>query len=162
MNATLRHLKPIIVVIFIISAITTANGQAKNAIGFGPAINTSQKGGGFGGLVQGEIKVARSFSIVPSIGVEIPYIAYFSLAAKYYILPGLFTTLGPLAHIGGDDGIYAGLGGSAAAGVELLSKRRHVIDLILHGDVIKMDDRGNAGSVVGLRLIYNFSFSKRY
>lgn len=152
--------KLILTLLCFIFSIAAVSGQAKNSIGFGPAINSSREGGGFGAILQGEIKVARAFAIVPAIGVEIPYVAYFSLAGKYYFQSDMYVTLGALAHLGGDDGVGdSGLGGTAGIGYELVSSKSHVLDLNLHGDVMQID--GSAAPVVGLRLTYNFSFSGR-
>lgn len=160
MNSLSKVTISALIALFIISNAFLANGQAKNAIGFGVGANTSGAGGGGGAVFQGEIKVTKSFSIVPSVGVEVPYVGYVGLAGKYYIAPRFYSSLGALAYFSGDD---AGIGGSMALGYEVLSTRRHIIDLALHGDAVKISDSGgNTGAIVGLRLIYNFSFSKRY
>jgi len=132
--------------------------QAKSAIGLGPALNASKNGQGFGGVLMAEIKVAKAFSVEPSIGVEIPYTAYLGLAGKYYFADRIHANLGALLHIGGEDASDSGIGGTIGIGRELMVSRRHVLDLNLHGDVIKMD--GNAAPVVGLRLTYQFCFGK--
>jgi hypothetical protein len=134
------------------------NAQAKHAIGIGPALNGNKDGMGFGGTLLGEIKVAKAFSIVPAIGVEIPYVGYVALGAKYYFHRSMYTNLGALLHIGGEDGADSGIGGSLGIGGALLAGKRNLLDLNLHGDAIKMD--GDLAPVVGLRLTYQFSFSK--
>jgi hypothetical protein len=146
----------------IIFSINTAKGQAKTALGFGPAINISKTGsydpeGGIGVRLQGEIRLANRFSLVPSIGVETPYIAYFGVSGKYYPVDKFHLMLGGIAYIGGD--VSAGVGPSIAVGYQLLSSRRHFIDIDLHGEIIKVDTYENT-TVIGLRLTYNFSFSR--
>ncbi len=147
----------------ILFSVQTTMGQAKNALGIGPAINTSKQGsynteGGFGGVLQGEIKLAPKFALIPAIGVEIPYTGYGGLSVKYYPVDKVHLKLGAIAYIGGD--IDAGLAPSVDVGCQLLSSGRHFIDLDLHGEVIKIDQYENT-TVIGLRLTYNFSFSKQ-
>jgi len=143
-------------------SINTASGQAKNALGFGPAINVSKTGsyhreGGIGARLQGEIKLANRISLVPSIGVESPYNGYLGVSGKYYPVDRFHLLLGGIAYIGGD--ISAGVGPSVGVGYQLVSSRRHFIDIDLHGEIIKVDPYENT-TVLGLRLTYNFSFSK--
>ncbi len=143
-------------------SIDTAKGQAKNALGFGPAINVSKTGsydaeGGIGARLQGEVKLANRISIVPSIGVETPYNFYFGVSGKYYPMDRLHLMLGGIAYIGGD--VLGGVGPSVAVGYQLLSSRRHMIDIDLHGEIIKVDPYENT-TVLGMRVTYNFSFSR--
>jgi hypothetical protein len=147
---------------FIHCSINTANGQAKNALGFGPAINVSKTGAynsevGIGARLQGEIKLANRISLVPSIGGETPYSVYLGVSGKYYPIDRFHLLLGGIAYIGGD--ISAGVGPSVAVGYQLVSSSRHFIDLDFHGEIIKVDPYENT-TVLGLRLTYNFSFSK--
>lgn len=115
------------------------SGQAKNAIGLGPALNVSGNGGGFGAVLQGEIKVARSFSVAPALGVELPYVGYFSLSGRYYLSRAWYGSLGGIAYVGGENGAGSGLGGTAAIGHQIFASRRHILDLSLHGDVLKVN-----------------------
>ncbi|MEO5894002.1 MAG: hypothetical protein ABIQ31_27335 [Ferruginibacter sp.] len=135
------------------------HAQAKNAIGIGPAINGSKEGTGMGAVLQGEIRLAKSFALVPSIGVEIPYVGYTGLSGKYYLPNKTHVSLGGFLHVGGDDAGDSGFGGSAGFGIELLSTQKHIIDLDIHGDVFQID--GDPAFVGGLRLTYNFSFSRQ-
>ena len=146
----------------VLFSINIANGQAKNALGLGPAANISKTGSygwenGFGARLQGEIKLANRVSLVPSIGVETPYSAYFGVSAKYYPVDKFHLLLGAIAYIGGD--VNAGVGPSAAVGYQLISSRRHFLDIDLHGEIIKVDPYENT-TVLGIRLTYNFSFSR--
>jgi hypothetical protein len=76
-------------------------GQAKSSIGLGPSIshfgkpssnNSSgifrnypyERKVGFGGVLQGEIKLSRAFSLAPSLGAENESFAYFGLSGKIY------------------------------------------------------------------------------
>ncbi|WP_183568034.1 hypothetical protein [Mucilaginibacter sp. SP1R1] len=132
------------------------NAQAKNAIGVGLGLNVSKENSqGFGGVFQGEIKLSKSVSLLPSLGVEIPYVIYLGLGSRYYFTPKVYGSIGGFAHYDGDNG---GLGGSAGVGFILLSARKQVLDLNLHGDYMEKDHRNTP--VAGFRLIYSFSFSK--
>jgi len=146
----------------ILLSINNANGQAKNALGFGPAINFSKTGSydpedGLGARLQGEIKLGNRVSLVPSIGGETPYNAYFGVSGKYYPVDRFHMMLGGIAYIGGD--VSAGVGPSIALGYQLLSSQRHFIDVDFHGEIIKVEPYENT-TVLGLRLTYNFSFSR--
>lgn len=141
----------------------TVNGQAKNALGIGPALNISKRGSydnptGFGGRLQGEIKLVNKISLVPSFGIEGPYTGYFGISGKYYPADRFHVMAGGIAYIGGD--LYAGIGPSLAVGYQLLASKRHFIDIDLHGDIIKVDPKGHT-NIIGLRLTYNFSFSRQ-
>ncbi|MCD0489555.1 hypothetical protein LPB86_15040 [Pedobacter sp. MC2016-14] len=143
-------------------SINTAYGQAKNALGLGPAINVSKTGSynresGIGARLQGEIKLANRISLVPSIGLETPYNGYLGISGKYYPIPRFHLLFGGIAYIGGD--VYAGVGPSVAIGYQLVGSRRNFIDIDLHGEIIKVDPYENT-TVLGLRLTYNFSFSR--
>lgn len=140
----------------------TVKGQAKNALGIGPALNSSKRGSydnptGFGGRLQGEIKLVNKISLVPSIGLEGPYNGYFGVSGKYYPVDRFHLMAGGIAYIGGD--LYSGVGPSVAVGYQILASGRHFIDLDLHGEIIKVDPYENT-TVLGLRLTYNFSFSR--
>lgn len=138
---------------------THAYSQAKNSIGAGLALNASKEGSGYGGVLQGEIKLAKEFSMVPSVGIETPYTGYFGLGGKYYIEPGFYIRLGALAYLGGEEGSDNGIGATASGGYELISEQRSILDLNLHGDFIRINHQ--ATPIVGIRLTYNFSFSKQ-
>lgn len=132
--------------------------QAKNAIGIGLALNTSKEGAGFGAIFQGEVKINKSISITPALGVETPYVVYAGLGGKYYFRPDFYGSFGAFGHIGNFDGDSDGLGGTAGIGFILLSSTRDVLDLGFHCDFLKLKDQGTP--LVGLRLTYNFSFNK--
>jgi hypothetical protein len=140
----------------------TAKGQAKNALGIGPALNFSKRGSynnptGFGGRLQGEIKLINKISLIPAFGIEVPYTGYIGVSGKYYPADRFHLMAGGIAYIGGD--LYTGVGPSLAVGYQLLASKRHFIDIDLHGDIIKVDPKGST-TIIGLRLTYNFSFSK--
>ncbi|MDN5283870.1 MAG: hypothetical protein JWR38_144 [Mucilaginibacter sp.] len=132
--------------------------QAKNAIGVGLALNSTREGAGFGGILQGEVKINRFISITPALGAETPYVVYASFGGRYYFSPDIYGSLGALGHIGNLDGDSDGYGGTAGIGFILLSTTRDVIDLGFHCDYITLKDNGTP--LVGLRLTYNFSFNK--
>ena len=157
MNIKSTSLKLILFIFTIALSLNNANGQAKNALGFGPALNVSGEGMGIGARLQGEIKINRKIAIVPAIGLEVPYFAYAGISGKYYFQPRFYGMLGILANIASLDTGDQGIGGSAALGYELVSSRKHILDLNLHGDTFTAE--GEAAGVAGLRLTYNFSFS---
>ncbi|MCX2477685.1 hypothetical protein OQY15_01205 [Pedobacter sp. MC2016-15] len=141
----------------------TVKGQAKNALGIGPALNSSKRGSynnptGFGGRLQGEIKLLNKISVIPAIGLEGPYSGYFGISGKYYPADRFHLMAGGIAYIGRD--LYTGVGPSLAVGYQLLASKRHFIDIDLHGDIIKVDAKGHT-TIIGLRLTYNFSFSRQ-
>ena len=147
-----------LIIACLIFSTSFANAQAKNAIGVGAGLNTSREGTGFGGILQGEIKLANSFSLAPSLGAEIPYVVHLGIAGRYYFSEDVYGSLGSFAHLGGDDGASGGLGGTAGIGFILLATTRHIVDLNFHADYFENDHRGTA--LAGLRLIYSFSFSR--
>ncbi len=147
----------LILLLCAIFCIDKVKAQAKNAIGIGVALNTSRENSqGFGGLLQGEIKLIKSLSLVPSIGAEVPYVVYAGLAGRYYFNPTIYVSAGGFAHYNGDDA--GGIGGTGGIGFMLLSSHRQTIDLNLHGDYMKNDHR--ATPVAGIRFVYSFSFTR--
>jgi hypothetical protein len=158
MNILYKTLKRILVTCCLISSACFVNAQAKNAIGFGLALNTTREGAGFGARLQGEVKITRSISITPAIGVETPYVVYAGFGGRYYFRPDFYGSFGALGHIGNLDGDSDGYGGTVGIGFILLSTTRDVIDLGFHTDFITLKDQGTP--IVGLRLTYNFSFNK--
>jgi len=157
MNIKSTSSKLILFIFTIALSLNNANGQAKNALGFGPALNVSGEGMGIGARLQGEIKINRKIAIVPAIGLETPYLAYAGISGKYYFQPRFYGMLGMLANVASLDTGDQGIGGSVAVGYELVSSRKHTLDLNLHGDTFTTE--GKAAGVAGLRLTYNFSFS---
>ena len=151
-------LKIALIITCIICSDNFANAQAKNAIGLGAGLNTSREGAGFGGILQGEVKLTNSISITPSLGAEIPYVVHLGIGGRYYFSDEVYGGLGAFGHFGGDDGASAGLGGTAGIGFILLQTTRHVVDLNFHADLFENDHRRI--TLAGLRLIYNFSFSR--
>lgn len=160
-NTFLTNARPILILFLFIFLlyIGQAYGQAKNSLGIGLALNTSKEGSGYGGVVQGEIKLAKKFSAVPSIGIETPYNGYFGLGGKYYFEPGFYVRLGGLAYLGGEEASNSGIGATVGGGYELISEQRSILDLNVHGDFIRINHQ--ATPIVGIRLTYNFSFSKQ-
>jgi hypothetical protein len=155
MNAACKAVTSLILFIFIT---VYANAQAKNAIGLGPAFSTSEDNPtGFGIVFQGEIKLDKSFSIVPSVGVEVPYVVYAGLAGRYYVEPRFYLHVGGFFRAGGDTFSESGPGGTAGLGYMVLSTKRNVIDLNFHGDIMNAENRSRA--VGGIRIIYSFSFT---
>jgi hypothetical protein len=156
-----------------IFCVGTAQGQAKGAIGFGPSISHFGKPGsvsttdpfrnpsyekevGFGGVLQGEIKLGRMFSLVPSLGVENQDFGYLGLYGKLYISDRFSFRFGTIAYSA--DAFDFGFGPSMGIGYQLVKAKRNSLDLDFHGE---MADTGNGNvSLVGLRLTYNFFFSK--
>ncbi len=159
MNTQYKTIRITVILFCFICSTQLIYAQAKNALGAGPALNSSKFGGGFGGVLQGEIKFTRKAALVPSIGVEAPYTGYISLAGKYYFQPGIHVNLGAFLHIGGDDASDSGPGGTAGIGYEMVSSKRHILDLDFHLDVMQIERE--TAPIGGLRLTYNFSFSKR-
>ena len=157
MTAKPTSLKLILFIVTTAFTMNNAKAQAKNALGFGPALNVSAQGMGIGARLQGEIKISRKIAIVPAIGLEAPYFAYAGVSGKYYFQPRFYGMLGMLANVASIDAGDQGIGGSVAVGYELVSSRKHTLDLDLHGDTFTTE--GEAAGVAGLRLTYNFSFS---
>jgi hypothetical protein len=157
MNITCKAFKSILFMGCLIFTVKQAGAQAKNAIGIGAALNTSRENSqGFGALLQGEIKITKSVSVVPSIGGEVTYGAYAGLGARYYLNPAIYFTAGSFAHYSGDDA--GGIGGTGGIGFMLLSSHRQTIDINLHGDY--MENNHRATPIAGIRLIYSFSFTR--
>lgn len=151
--------KAVITLILFVFIAGYANAQAKNAIGLGPAFSTSAENPtGFGIVFQGEIKLNKSFSIVPSVGVEVPYVVYAGLAGRYYVEPRFYLHLGGFIRAGGDTFSDSGPGGTAGLGYMLLSTKRNVIDLNFHGDILSSENKSRA--VGGIRIVYSFSFTR--
>ena len=148
----------------IITALAT--GQAHNAFGLGVAINgypgryasgtQVQTGGGL--AMQGEIKLANDLALVPSLGIEVPYFIYLGLSGKCYLQRSFFIHFGGFLHLGGADIYDSGPGVTGGIGVALLAEKMHSLEATLHTDIMRYDTRTKA--IVGVRLTYNFSFSK--
>ena len=137
--------------------ISEAKGQAKSAIGVGAALNASRENSqGFGAVLQGEIKLAKSVSLVPSVGGEVAYGIYAGLAGRYYFNPTIYVSAGGFANYNGDSG--SGSGGTGGVGFMLMSTHRQTIDLNLHGDYLK--NKHQPTPIAGVRLIYSFSFTR--
>lgn len=131
------------------------NAQAKNAIGIGFGFNTSRENSnGYGGLLQGEVKITKALSVTPYLGIEVPYIAHAGLSARYYFNKTIYASAGAFGHVDGD---YSGIGGTGGVGFILASGRHQALDLNFHGDYLKKD---RATPIAGFRLIYSFSFTK--
>lgn len=130
--------------------------QAKNAIGLGIGFNTSRENSnGYGGLLQGEIKIAKAVSITPYLSVEVPYNVLGGLSGRYYFNKIIYASAGAFGYFDAD---YSGYGGTGGAGFILLSGHHQTLDLNFHGDYLKKGSR--ATPVVGLRVIYSFSFTR--
>ncbi|MEN0056551.1 MAG: hypothetical protein AAGC65_22935 [Mucilaginibacter sp.] len=151
-------LKITLIIPCIICSANFANAQAKNAIGLGAGLNTSGKGAGFGAILQGEVKLNNSISINPSLGIETPYIAYVGATGRYYLSDEVYGSLGGFAHIGGIDDPSISPGGTAGIGFIVLATNHHVVDLNFHVDYFESDNERL--TLAGLRLTYNFSFTK--
>lgn len=136
----------------------TTKGQARSGVGLAFGVNGSSEGLGLGFRFQGEVKVSRKVTVVPAIGVEIPYNVYAGLSGKYYFRSRFYSMLGPIAHLRSLEAGDSGIGGSAAVGYEFKSAKRSIVDLNLHTDVIQIN--GRTSPVIGLRVAYNFSFSR--
>lgn len=153
-------------VFFLLLHVMLVKGQAHNAFGLGAAINFypgryasgTQVQTGFGGLLQGEIKLAKAIAVVPSLGLEIPYLAYIGLNGKYYIDRLFYAQLGGFLHLGGADIDDSGPGVTAAIGSAIISEKMHSLELTLHTDLMRYDARTKV--IAGLRLTFNFSFSQ--
>ena len=158
MNILQKTLKLVLVIGCLMCSAKLANAQAKNAIGIGAGLNTSREGSGVGATLQGEIKLANSISLAPSLGIEIPYVAYLGVAGRYYFTDQVYGSLGAFAHVGGVDDPYIGPGGTAGIGFIVLATIRHVLDVNFHADYFENDHERTA--LAGLRLTYNFSFTR--
>lgn len=132
------------------------HAQAKNAIGLGLGLNTSrEKSMGYGGVLQGEIKITKAVSITPYLSVEEPYYVVGGLSGRYYFNKLIYASAGALGYFDSD---YSGYGGTGGAGFILLSGRHQILDLNVHGDYLKKGSR--VTPFAGLRLIYSFSFTR--
>ncbi|MGF7041183.1 hypothetical protein [Mucilaginibacter lappiensis] len=158
MNILHKPLKLILIIGSLICGANFANAQAKNAIGIGAGLNTSREGSGVGATLQGEIKLTNSISLAPSLGIEIPYVAYLGVAGRYYFTDEVYGSLGGFAHVGGVDDPYLGPGGTAGIGFIILATTRHVLDVNFHADYFENDHERT--TLAGLRLTYNFSFTR--
>lgn len=159
MNILQKTLKLILVIGCLLCSVKFANAQAKNAIGLGLGINHSnENGAGPGGVFQGEIKLYKSVSLTPSVGIEEPYIFYAGLAGRYYFSPVIYGSLGGFAYHNAD---YGGAGAVAGIGFILLIDHRQTFDINIHGDYLN-NNYNKDSPIVGIRLIYSFSFNKLY
>ena len=159
MNILQKALKLILVIGCFMCSAELANAQAKNAIGLGLGLNYSNKKiRDPGGVLQGEIKLAKSVSLTPFIGLEEPYIFYAGLAGRYYFTPAIYGSLGGFTYHNVD---YGGSGGTAGIGFILLLPPRQTFDINIHGDYLN-NNYNKDSPLVGIRLIYSFSFNKLY
>lgn len=158
MNILQYILKATLIMACVIGSANFVNAQAKNAIGIGAGFNTSKEGSGIGAILQGEVKLTNSISLTPSLAIETPYVAYLGAAARYYFSNTIYGSLGAFAHVGGVDDPYIGPGGTTGLGFIIFATTRHVIDLNIHADYFENDHERNI--LAGLRLTYNFSFSR--
>jgi len=132
------------------------HAQAKNAIGLGFGFNTSRENStGFGGILQGEIKITKAVSLTPYLSAEVPYSVLAGLSGRYYFNKTIYASAGAFGYYDGD---YSGFGGTAGVGFILLSGLHQTLDLNFHGDYLKKGNR--ATPVAGFRLIYSFSFTR--
>ncbi|HMG10469.1 MAG TPA: hypothetical protein VK609_18275 [Mucilaginibacter sp.] len=159
MNILRKTLNLTLIIGCFICSANFANAQAKNAIGLGLGFNYSNKNGnGPGGVFQGEIKLDKSVSLTPSVGLEEPYIFYAGLAGRYYFSPVIYGSLGGFAYHNVD---YGGAGAAAGIGFMLLIDHRQTFDINIHGNYLN-NNYENDSPIVGIRLIYSFSFNKLY
>ncbi|HEX8023716.1 hypothetical protein [Mucilaginibacter sp.] len=132
------------------------HAQAKNAIGLGFGFNTSRENStGFGGILQGEIKITKAVSLTPYLSAEVPYNVLAGLSGRYYFNKTIYASAGAFGYYDAD---YSGFGGTGGVGFILLSGRHQALDLNFHGDYLKKGYR--ATPVAGFRLIYSFSFTR--
>ena len=157
MNILPNTLKFTLVICCLMYSTNLVLAQAKNAIGLGLGLNHSKENNNSGGVMQGEIKLARSISLTPSIGVEEPYIIYAGIAGRYYFTPFLYGSLGGFTYHNVD---YGGSGGTGGIGFVLLSGHRQIFDINIHADYL--NNYNEYSPIFGIRLIYSFSFNKLY
>lgn len=132
------------------------HAQAKNAIGLGLGFNTSrERSVGYGGLLQGEIKITKAVSVTPYLSVEDPYYVVGGLSGRYYFNKIIYASAGAFGFFDSD---YSGYGGTGGAGFIMLSGHHQTLDLNVHGDYLKKGSR--VTPFAGLRLIYSFSFTR--
>lgn len=132
------------------------HAQAKNAIGIDLSLNTSRENsGGFGGLLQGEVKLTKAVSLTPYIGAEVPYSALAGLSGRYYFNKTIYVSAGGFGFFDGD---HDGIGGTVGPGFILLPGHHQTLDLNFHADYMKKGQ--TATPVAGFRLIYSFSFTR--
>ena len=144
---------------------TSSYEQAKSSIGLGPAFNLSADGSGAGVIFQGELKLTKSISIAPALGIEVPYLVHVGLAGRYYLQPEFYLLLGGFTNAGVQSAnarvqqrSYGGAGGTAGPGFALPLNKQNVLDFNLHFDMLRRrDDYFLLG---GIRVTYNFAFSK--
>jgi hypothetical protein len=154
-----KHCKHLFSALAIFLVSNLAYGQAKTTIGIGLAINSSQAPVGYGGILEVEAKVSPTFSLVPSIGVEVPYTAYLGLAGRTYISDRINMNLGGFYHLGGDDGVGdSGPGATVGVGLSVLHTKEHFLSVNLHSDILQINN--SIRPLAGLRLVYNYSFKK--
>jgi hypothetical protein len=146
----------ILLITLFVCGVVKVNAQAKNAIGIGLSLNSSRENSmGFGGILQGEVKITKALSITPYLAAEVPYSALAGISARYYFGKEIYVLAGGFGHFDGD---YSGIGGTAGVGFILTSSRHQALDLNFHGDYLKKGQTSTP--VAGLRLIYSFSFSR--
>lgn len=131
------------------------HAQAKNAIGLGFGFNTSRENSnGFGGILQGEIKVTKAVSVTPYLATEVPYSVQVGLSGRYYLSKMIYSSAGAFGYYDAD---YSGFGATGGAGFIPLSGHHQTLDLNLHADYLK---KGYRTTIIGIRLIYSFSFTR--
>lgn len=153
---------------------TNAFAQAKTAFGVGPVFNhytrthksTGRKKNdiGLGGMLQVELKLTKIISLVPSVGLELPYTICPGVGARIYTGKSVFFQVGGFASPGGDDGVYIGVGANAGIGVCIPVAKAHTVDLSLRVETFNQNEPENNNHTyftTGLRALYVFGRSKK-
>jgi hypothetical protein len=148
--------------------------QVRNSIGLGGGINRPVKGGygiGRDRVVQANIHLNNKLAFMPVLGLETIAgghqldsksgfdAGFLNLAAKYFPGKKVFVYAGPSGYVGGNDGGVVGLGGTAGAGYNWNFDDYSSLEFSLRADVLPTHMQ--AGTLIGLRVAYQFNFSRR-
>ena len=163
--------------------------QARSSIGIRYGVNkpfadTYKFGGGLG--LQGTIAIGDKWAIEPSVAYDkinsnrevwiTPTETFYfnnvssldlltiNFAARYYIIPSLYTKLGPTLYAAGGNEDLAGLGigGNAGVGYQLMLDNRNKFEFSFNTELINVE-RGvgnGATPIASIRVAYAFNFKR--
>ena len=162
----------------------TGNAQARSGIGIGLGANIPFASGYNAGVdfnVQGNIRLSNAFALVPAIGVKqikgddaiihegpMGYSTYtrgnldgvsLAFSGKYYFAPQWFASAGVVGIINAD---RSSSGGTFALGYQVPLDNQNNVEFNLNGSILKWSRTSGSTTVpvAGLRIAYNFNFSK--
>jgi hypothetical protein len=173
----INPMKNVLMIPVVLIAVTFCDriyGQVRNSIGIGAGINRPVKDGygiGRDRVIQANIHLNNRLALMPILGLE--SIAsgreldsntgfdtgFLNLAAKYYPGKNVFIYAGPSGYVGGNDGGVIGLGGTGGAGYNWNFDHYSSLEFSLRADVLPTHMR--AGTLIGLRVAYQFNFSRK-